>query len=282
MMTAKMEFKMRDITKRLIPIKLILLLIPTLLIVGCSKDNEENDYLPVEGDIIFTVGESYLDLQESSEPQPAINLTTSKIYGHTGYEIISNVMVSGNSVSVNIDGIKELVGGFTMMTASSRSLFFDIDPGFYELTFYCRGYSQSSYTLQVAESYFEIEALSVDNLVTTMERRGRLPHNTLAIVGTTIPEETGYVSDFADLVLGLAGVAELSEFAEFPWPHRYYSHDSTEVTTQIDINYNDDANYSLIETMFEEYCSALNYFGGDIKVYDWKNRQLYSSTFVSD
>ncbi len=266
---------------------LILLLTPTLLIIGCSEDSKENDYLPIDGNINFYFGETIGDIENSADRQTSIHLISDKHYNSGGFSLISTFSLAGEKIVVSIEGVEPPAPDERVtwdQPPVMNSYQFKLDPGAYDLVFYCVGYMPSSYSLLVTEAYFELSAISVDNLVTEMDKQYRYPENSMAIVGRTSRNEINLITEFTDRLIALDGVDEITEDSGFQWPYHELTRDSSnQVVTQVDIFYDDEARIPDIESLLEVYCAELSdYEMFRIDIIDWRGDRISSAEYIGD
>ena len=131
-----------------------------LSLLSCNTFETNDDIMPIEGKIYFKLWESYAEHDSQQPPKIELVLNTVKEYPHTGYSIIADLSIQGNSINISINGIRNTyAGGDTFAPAGWRK-FLDIPSGKYKLTFTEFPLSpnhNNSYTINIDENFIIIE-----------------------------------------------------------------------------------------------------------------------------
>ena len=196
---------------------LILTILPVLF--SCNVLNSpQEELLPIEGTIFFSVQEGYTSYYSVETPRIRLTMITEKQYPNYNYEIRHKVTIFGNIISVKLNGIYKppiLLHAFGPATASS---FLELSEGEYSLHF-SDGSFVDQYRLTVTGSSIKVTKILARFTIPTLELYLRYPANSMAYLCGTNGPFSWIHQDFLDTLLSKI---HLTEF-QFPdsgiWPY---------------------------------------------------------------
>lgn len=169
---------------------------------------------PLEGRILFSVGESYRDMSEAGPPGIILGLETEKIYGCCNFRLETSVGRVGGDIVADIRGVDTSGLCLTALGPACFGDFLELPIGRYTLTFR-DGFARCEYRLTVDESSLTIERLAGSGeewAVPEYSVFWRYPRDSFAVLcGTTV--ETSWI--YEDFVARLRDAVGLREI-EFP------------------------------------------------------------------
>jgi len=166
---------------------------------------------PIEGQILFRVAERHECPGEDCEPSIFLLMHTETIYGCCNFEIATEVEITGDIVSVALQGIYEPLVCLTALGPASAYLALDLTPSDYAFRFCHRGRLEQ-YRLTITDEAIITSGADADVTEPLALLTWRYPRESFCyLCGTTT--ETSWICDaFADSLM-LSG--RLSEFT-FP------------------------------------------------------------------
>jgi len=188
-----------------------------LLLAACFLSGtacSERTLTPLEGRILFSVGESYRNMSEAGPPAIIFRLETEKVYGCCNYSLVTQLARVGGDVVADIQGVEAPGICLTALGPACFGDFIDLENGRYVLTIR-DGRGRSEYQLTVDEDSLAILGPAEAGWAAPKYSVfWRYPRDSFAVLcGTTT--ETAWI--YEDFLARLGDAVELREieFAAF-------------------------------------------------------------------
>lgn len=196
----------------------LILAIP-LFIFSCNVLNSPQDeLLPVEGNIFFSVQEGYTTYNSVETPKINLTMITEKQYPNYNYEIRHKVTSLANKISVKLSGIYTPPFRLPAFGSATATAFLELSEGEYSLSF-SYGSFTDQYKLIVTDSSIKVIKIVAQFTIPTVELYWRYPPNSLVYMCGTNGPFSWIPQDFLDTLLSKI---QLTEF-QFPdsgiWPY---------------------------------------------------------------
>lgn len=208
--------------RQLISCSLALLIV--IQLQGCDPsgifgNDDDDEFDPIQGRILFSVSERYPCGSGECEPSIFLVMKTEATYGCCNYKIVSYVISADDKVTINLMGIYEPEICLTAIGPATSSTPLDLNPGTYRLQFRYKD-RIDEYKLVVTN-----ESLAVGEIWTSFTDpmtllAWRYPHRTFAYVCGTMTDNAWICDDFLDLLLSTDRFVEFSfpDYGSIPYP----------------------------------------------------------------
>jgi len=258
-------------------LSVILVAFSPLCFVCCNiTDTSDGDIDPLNGSVLFWIGESYPELNTVEDPSPMLFMTTEKVYPCCNYSIGSMLVKDDSSIFVELLGVNKPDICLTAIgPASSRSKI-ALAPGNYSLSFSLDNLIDE-YFVTVTDS-----SISVDGngsfTAPTKPLVWRYPPRTFAYRCGTTPETSWICSEFLDslLVTGLFEEYQFPDSGFVPYPEStegyYYN------MPVVYLRYQKEADFESAGSILERYAktTTIHYTGVGLSLINWRNKRYYS------
>lgn len=245
-----------------------------LFLAGCTP----RDIQSLEGRILFSVKESYREMEVGTEPSPYLSMETEKIYGCFNVSIVSGLRRSDARLNVDIEGIETPEICLTAFGPARGFNFLDLEDGDYSLEFRYGPLFRSAYELSISSEAITVAEASGGGGLFTKPKFTiwwRYPLNSFAVICGTTTGTSWAFEDFlgrlrsgVDLTphefpaYGEIGYPRAWEGAQVNHPARYFLYES-------------EADFAEAGEVLREY--ARNVIGGMTGVHIWILNWKYES-----
>lgn len=259
-----------------------ILLIALCLFINCEKGQRPigrtyGNFAPIEGNIIFKVLEGHKEPHCNCIPGIMLYMETEKIYGCYNFSIMSEILQTGNNLTVKLLGIYIPDICLTALGPARSKKFLYIPRGQYTLNF-LHEFAVDRYVLIITDS--AIKVFKVDSIITNPEFEvfWRYPPNSFAYICGTTPETSWIYQDFIDT---LSSEIDLEEF-QFPaygqicYPSSSQGHHQDMPARYF--LYNNEGDFDKACKILKRYYQRVivNYSGVGINLINWMDKSYYS------
>lgn len=265
-----------------------ILLFALCLFINCEKGQRPisrtyGNFAPIEGNIIFKVIEGHKELYCDCEPEIMLDMETEKIYGCCNFSIMSEILQTGNNITVKLLGIyMPDVCAFAFGPAKSRK-FLSIPEGQYTLNFLYE-FAVDRYVLIVTDSY--IKLFKIESIITKNEFEVfcRYPPNSFVYLCGTTTETSWICEDFLGELLSEIDLEEFQfpAYGEICYPSSSQGHYYDMPARYF--FYNNEKDFDKAGEILKAYTQRVivNYSGADISLRNWKDKSYKSWLFYNN
>jgi len=251
------------------------------LFLSCGIfDTTKNVLKPIEGNVLFSIQETYQDYNAISEPSIMLSLVTEKMYPCCNWSILSETAVRSNEISIDVLGIYVPQGCYTAFGPATYRSFLDISTREYSVYFSYRNIIDR-YFLIVTDSSVKI---TEDTSQFTKPKFGlfwRYPANSFAYLCGTTTETSWICEDFLDTLLSEINLEEFQfpDSGQIPYPCSSGGHHCNMPAKYF--FYEKDEDFDKAGDILRSYTQnvIMQYSGIGISLISWKNKRFDSWLF---
>jgi len=246
---------------------------------GCNLTSKSSlNTEPLEGELQFSLSESYQNYSQPSKPDIFLSLQTKKIYGCYNYQVIHSINVNGAAISVNILGVA-LPGNIclTALGPAKAQTKLNLPNGDYHITLRSNDFS-NDYTVSVTDSLIQIDKRSYSKTEPLYHLYWRHPEKSFVYACGTLTQDSTICTDFIDT---LKSKITLREFTfpgsgEIPYPTASDGH-YYDMPARF-FYYQNEEDFDKIESILKDYKEKYlkDKTGYGISVTNWMNKSFYS------
>lgn len=248
-----------------------------VLLNGCGIFESEKDNLPIDGKVVFSISEGWLDNQAEGPPDIFLTMKTEKIYPCSNYRIVARILIEAGSVNI---GLWHIYRPEACLETEGPARFEDrllLDTATYQLSFN----HDDKYLLIVTDSSVRLQG-QPGRLTTPEETLNWrfVPKSFALLCGAT--GELGWMcEDLADSVRTLPSLREFSfpDSGRIPYRKRNLGHHYQAPARYF--LYNTEADYDSVGALLEDYTRQIIADRQGVSIYltNWRNKQFYSWGF---
>ncbi len=249
----------------------------SMLTSSCEQISTNDPPIPMEGDLVIGISESYGYNSQPAPPSLFLQMTTRKTYPCLNYTIQRDVKINPGYIDVSITGVTVPNICLTAIGPASSRDILDITPGSYNLTIYSNGLT-SNYYVVITNTSVSFDKDSTGNTHVRDKIVWRYPENSFVYLCGTLTQDSAIYKDFIDTLRSKIDITEFKfpSGGKIPYP-----------TSSGGYYYNAPAKYFIYksETDFDKIGDILKNYkekylkdkrGYGISIVSWKNKYFYS------
>ncbi|MFC1726096.1 hypothetical protein ACFL4T_10755 [candidate division KSB1 bacterium] len=262
----------------------VILILIALITFHCNKINgeSENELLPIEGDINFSIREIHRNYNETSEPEIFISFSTEKIYPCCNYPIIFNPFKSAHHILLSLYGIEVPDMCLPALGPACGGYFLDIDNGKYNLCFRYRDIDDR-YVINVSDTSIVITETEPQYTKTGYNVYWRYPPNSFAYLCGTTTETSWICENFLNSLKNAVNISEFQfpGYGQIPYPPSSAGHYYDMPAKYF--YYEKENDFETAGEVLRAYSEnvVIQYSGVGISLINWKNKKFLSWLFTT-
>jgi len=207
----------------------MLFLISVVTLTNCDllDDNRSTDYnlLPVEGKYLFKITEEYEHLNQESNPEIFLTLTTEKIYGCCNYGISTDCEITNKKVEIDILGIIMPDICLTALGPAGQIIRLPLSNKIYSLKLSGENFVDY-YSVNITDSSISISEDSTNHTKPIISHFWRYPPNSFVYLFGSTFSDSSLARDFLDTLMQIVDIDEFEfpEYGEIPYPRISQGH----------------------------------------------------------
>lgn len=248
-----------------------------MLTSSCEQVSTNDPPIPIEGDLVIGISESYQYNSQPAPPSLFLQMTTRKIYPCLNYKIQRDVKINPGYIDVSITGVTVPNICLTALGPAVSSDMLDITPGSYNLTINGSGLT-SKYSVEITDTSVTFDKDSTRNTHVRDKIVWRYPQNSFVYLYGSLAQDSAISKNFIDT---LSSKIDITEFkfpsgGKIPYPAasggHYYDAPARYFIYKSETDF--DKIGDILKNYKEKYLKDKTGYG--ISIVSWKNKYFYS------